>query len=201
MHDRDDREYHIISIINLQDDRVGSHHASELWEADHTVSVPVHHVHHLLRLLHAADLTQHELHLVPGDAAGLVLAEHSERLLVVDLLVLVRLEFLRQSRGKLRPLNLSTPVHVQLIDHVLNFLLIRIDSAAIGQSLNKEMMLCNLRSSECKHEFLGGNMTVIVVVEIIEGSFVLVYILGLKRQLWFLLFFSEGATQYTGRAA
>ena len=55
-----------------------------------SVAIPVHDPHHLLRLLHAADLTQHELHLVGRDAAVLVLAEHSERLLEINIFLLVR---------------------------------------------------------------------------------------------------------------
>ena len=59
-----------------------------------SVAIPVHDPHHLLGLLHTADLTQHELHLVRRDAAILVLAEHPERLLEVNVFILVRFEFL-----------------------------------------------------------------------------------------------------------
>ena len=80
----------------LENDGVGSHHASELRETDDSIAVPVHHPHHLLRLLHAADLTQDELHLVRGDAAVLVLAEDSEGLPEINILLLVRFQFLCQ---------------------------------------------------------------------------------------------------------
>ena len=77
-------------VQTSEQDGVGAHHAPELGEADDTVPIPVHHPHHLLSLLYAADLTQHKLHLFRRDAAVLVLAEHSECLLEIDILLLVR---------------------------------------------------------------------------------------------------------------
>ena len=72
-------------ITVSQHDRVCPHHAPELREANDPVPVPVHNIHHLLRLLHAAHLTEYKLHLISCDASILILAEHSKCLLVAHL--------------------------------------------------------------------------------------------------------------------
>ena len=52
-------QHMMLDVQTSEQDGVGAHHAPELREADDAVPVPVHHVHHLLRLLHAAHLHNH----------------------------------------------------------------------------------------------------------------------------------------------
>ena len=74
-------------------------------------------------------MSQHELQFLGGDAALVVFAEHTERLLVAHFFIFVRLQFLRQSSSKLGPLNLAAVVGVNVVDDVLNFLLIRVNTS------------------------------------------------------------------------
>ena len=158
----------------------------------------------LVILFCESDLRQHELHLVCGDAAGLVLAEHAERLLEALLLVLVRLELLCQRRRELRPLNLAAVVGVHRVDDVLHLLLAGVDPPAVTQYTSGQIsdIRPNSRSAEGEHELLGGDVPILVVVEVAEGRLVLVHVLGLERQLGLGLLLGEGAAaEDAGRAA
>ena len=102
--------------------RVGSHHHTELAVVDLPVPVLVHRPDHLVDLLvrHLArQVGQDKLELLGGDAPLVVLAEDPERLLQVVLNVSV-LGFLVQHETKLGKLKESRSVYVYLIDHVLH---------------------------------------------------------------------------------
>ena len=62
--------------------------------------------------------------------------------------------------------------------------------------------MSNSRSAEGEHELLGGDVAILVVVEVAEGRLVLVHVLGLERQLGLGLLLGEGAAaEDAGRAA
>ena len=120
------------------------------------------------------------------------------------LLVLVRLELLCQRRRELRPLNLAAVVGVHRVDDVLHLLLAGVDPPAVTQYTSGQIsdIRPNSRSAEGEHELLGGDVPILVVVEVAEGRLVLVHVLGLERQLGLGLLLGEGAAaEDAGRAA